>query len=126
MKMTFEQKLNQNKQDWLKLVSTMVNSGACICMNIISYHNKIQKLKEGIDNSKMTDPLAQLKDKMKNKHLKFELKPVSQTKVKSIMRKMKTSHITVTLLLSIYLRYQDYHRHGNVKRTVYISSGNHA
>ena len=88
--MTFEQKLNQNKQDWLKLVSTMVNSGACICMNIISYHNKIQKLKEGIDNSKMTDPLAQLKDKMKNKHLKFELKPVSHIQTVNICAKMVT------------------------------------
>ena len=33
----------------------------------------------------------------------------------------KTSHITVTLLLFIYLGYLDYHRHGNGRRTIYIS-----
>ena len=34
----------------------------------------------------------------------------------------KTSHITVTLLLSIYLGYLGYRRHGNERRTVYIYS----
>ena len=46
-------------------------------------------VKDGIDKNNIVDPLVQLKDKMKDKNLNFELKPVTTKTVKNIMKKMK-------------------------------------
>ena len=44
--------------------------------------NKITTLKEGIDKSKMVEPLETLKAKMAKKNLKFSLKTVSKKQSK--------------------------------------------
>ena len=50
---------------------------------------KIDNLKKGIDPQYSEDPLAKLKEKLKDNKLQFNLKQVSQSKVAKALRKMK-------------------------------------
>jgi hypothetical protein len=49
---------------------------------------KINALKTGIDPSLVRDPLVRISEKLKDKNLKFDIKPVSVNTVTKIMRKM--------------------------------------
>ena len=52
--------------------------------NVFNHHfvDKITKLKDNIDKTRIKEPLSKLKDKMKGKNLKFSLKTVTERKVK--------------------------------------------
>ena len=51
--------------------------------------DKINNLKENIDVNQKKEPLTKLKEKMKGKNLKFELRTVSEKKVRKAMMGMK-------------------------------------
>ena len=51
--------------------------------------DKINTLKEGIDPSFVKDPMEKISEKVKNKNLKFELRPVTVNAVEKIMKQMK-------------------------------------
>ena len=50
---------------------------------------KIEELKDNIDPNQIRDPIRKLKEKVKFKYLKFNLKTVSENKVKKVMDSMK-------------------------------------
>ena len=49
---------------------------------------KCEKLKEEIDGSLVRDPLEKLAKKMQSNNSKFELKPITQAKLRKVMKKM--------------------------------------
>ena len=51
--------------------------------------NKINNLKDNIDVNQKKEPLTKLKEKRKGKNLKFELRTVSEKKVRKGMMGMK-------------------------------------
>ena len=53
------------------------------------FFSKINNLKNDIDKSKVVDPLIPLRENMKKKNLKFELKSVTVNIVKKLMQKMQ-------------------------------------
>ena len=55
----------------------------------VYFVDKVKKLKDNIDKSKIVDPLVQLKNKMANSNLNFELKTVTVQSVRKIMGKMR-------------------------------------
>ena len=50
---------------------------------------KIEELKDSIDPNQIRDPIRKLEEKVKFKNLKFNLKTVSENKVKKVMDSMK-------------------------------------
>ena len=51
---------------------------------------KIEKLKENIDQSYVEDPLVGLKNKVESKNLKFNLATISEEKILKAIKGMKT------------------------------------
>ena len=66
----------------------MKESDVANCFNNYFY-DKIENLKNGIDNSICVDPLFILKNTLAKKHLNFKLKTVSTKTVKKAMKSMR-------------------------------------
>ena len=50
---------------------------------------KISDLKDGIDKTRIVDPIEKLSERMKNNKSKFSLKTVSESQLSKTLRKMK-------------------------------------
>ena len=74
----------------------MKESDVANCFNNYFY-DKIENLKNGIDNSICVDPLFILKNTLAKKQLNFKLKTVSTKTVKKAMKSMRNKSLFVIL-----------------------------
>jgi len=85
--------LNPKKENDLKIINTegkILAEEKEVAEAFNEYFiEKIQLLKENIDRTKVEDPLARLREKMKNNTQKLEFKPVSRKQLGGHMKKLK-------------------------------------